>query len=54
LADSESQATLVNEELLDKCPDLEPIDGDIVTVAREVMDLTKFKGTLCFMGARIE
>ena len=54
LADSASQATLVNEELIDLCSDLTPIDGDIVTAAGDVMEIIKFKGSICFMGVRIE
>jgi hypothetical protein len=54
LADSASQATLVNEELIDLCSDLTPIDGDIVTAAGDVMGIIKFKGSICFMGVRIE
>ena len=54
LADSGSQATLINEELVDLCSDLTPIDGDIVTAAGEVMGIIKFKGSICFMGIRIE
>jgi len=34
--------------------DLTPIDGDIVTAAGEVMGIIKFKGSICFMGIRIE
>ena len=54
LADSASQATLVNEDLVELCTDLTPIDGDIVTAAGEVMGIIKFKGFICFMGVRIE
>ena len=54
LADSASQATIINEDLIELCSDLAPIDGDIVTAAGEVMGIIKFKGTICFMGIRIE
>jgi hypothetical protein len=54
LADSGSQATLINEELVEFCSDLTPIDGDIVTAAGEVMGIIKFKGSICFMGIRID
>ena len=54
LADSASQATIVNEDLIELCSDLTPIDGDIVTAAGEVMGIIKFKGTICFMGVRID
>ena len=54
LADSASQATIVNEDHIELCSDLMPIDGDIVTAAGEVMGIIKFKGTICFMGVRID
>ena len=54
LADSGSQATIINKELVDLCSDLTPIDGDNVTAAGEVMGIIKFKGSICFMGIRIE
>ena len=44
----------MNEELVDLCSDLTPIDGNIVTAAGEVMGIIKFKGSICFMGIRIE
>ena len=53
LADSASQATIINEELVDLCSDLTPIEGDIVTAAGDVMGIIKFTGTICFMGIRI-
>ena len=53
LADSASQATIINEELVDLCSDLTPIEGDIVTAAGDVMGIIKFSGTICFMGIRI-
>ena len=54
LADSASQAILVNEELVELCSDLTPIDDDIVTAAGDVMGMIKFKRYICFMGVRIE
>jgi hypothetical protein len=53
LADSASQATIINEELVDLCSDLTSIEGDIVTAAGDVMGIIKFSGTICFMGIRI-
>ena len=50
MADSASQATLVNEELID----LTPIESDIVTAAGDVIGIIKFKGSICFMDVRIE
>ena len=44
----------MNEDLIELCSDLTPIDGDIVTAASEVMGIIKFKGTICFMGVRID
>ena len=43
-----------HEDLIDLCSDLEPVEGDIITAAGDVMGIIKFKRTICFMGIRLE
>jgi hypothetical protein len=49
-----NQASIINLGLNDLCFDLEPWNGEIVTVTGVEMGMIKFKGFIYFLGVQIK